>query len=342
MAPLYRLDHIRHHYNGHTVLSIDRWTLSPGSITGLVGANGCGKSTLLKILGFVERPAAGEILFNSRRTTPLDDAARRHIALLPQESYLLKRTVYANVAYGLRIRKDRPQERERVEQALEWVGLPADTFARRPWFALSGGEARRVALAARLILHPQVLLLDEPTTSVDGASAQRMKAAALYAHRQWGTSLIIASHDLPWLHEICDDVIHIFAGRILGVGLQTLLFGPWLELEAGRVAMPLTDLQRFVALRPADQAGAAVAAIDPRRLTLLPSDQAPSEAKEIMEGIVTSLTLDKRAGGIDASVTVGHTEFRVHLPAEHPALAGLAPGRPARIAYAPDEVRWYS
>jgi tungstate transport system ATP-binding protein len=342
MAPLYRLDRIRHQYNGHTVLDIDGWTLSAGSITGLVGANGCGKSTLLKLLGFVERPAQGEILFNGRRTAPLDDAARRTVVLLPQESHLLKRTVYANVAYGLRVRQDRHQERERVAQALEWVGLPADAFARRPWFALSGGEARRVALAARLVLRPQVLLLDEPTTSVDGASAQRMKAAALHAHRQWGTSLIIASHDLAWLHEICDDVIHLFAGRILGVGLQTLLFGPWLELGSGRVAMALADGQRFVALRPPDQADAAVAAIDPRRLTLLCSDQAPSQAKAVMEGILSSLTLDPRAGGINASVSVGHTEFRVHLPADHPALAGLAPGRAARIAYAPEDVRWYS
>jgi tungstate transport system ATP-binding protein len=342
MDPLYQLDRLRHHYNGHTVLAIDGWTLPAGRITGLVGANGCGKSTLLKLLGFIERPAEGEILFNGRRTTSRDEAARRTVVLLPQESHLLKRTVFANVAYGLRVRQDRDQERARVAQALEWVGLPSGAFARRPWFALSGGEARRVALAARLALRPQVLLLDEPTTSVDGASAQRMKAAALYAHRQWGTSLIIASHDLPWLQEICDDVIHIFAGRILGTGLQSLLYGPWQALGADRVAMALTDGQQFVALRPSDPAEATVAAIDPRRLTLLAADQAPSEVKAVMEGILTGLTLDQRAGGINASVRVGHTEFRVHLPADHPALVGLAPGRPARIAYAPDDVRWYA
>jgi len=342
MAPLYRLERLRHHYDGHTVLAIDDWTLAAGSITGLVGANGCGKSTLLKLLGFVERPAEGEILFNGRRTVLRDEAPRRTVVLLPQENHLLKRTVFANVAYGLRVRKDRHQERARVAQALEWVGLPADTFARRPWFALSGGEARRVALAARLVLRPQVLLLDEPTTSVDGASAQRMKAAALHAHRQWGTSLIIASHDLSWLQEICDDVIHLFAGRILGTGLQTLLYGPWQALGADRVAMALGDGQQFVALRQADPAPAAVAAIDPRRLTLLAADQAPSAAQAVMEGILTSLILDQRAGGIHASARVGHTEFRVQLPADHPALAGLVPGRPARIAYAPDDVRWYA
>ncbi len=339
---LYQLKHVTHHYNGRPVLSIEHWTLLPGSITGLVGANGCGKSTLLKLLGFVERPTAGEIFFDGRRTMPLDNAARRNVVLLPQESHLLKRTVYANVAYGLRVRKQVDQESARVAQALEWVGLPPDTFARRPWFALSGGEARRVALAARLVLRPQVLLLDEPTTSVDGASAQRMKEAALYAHRQWGTSLIIASHDLSWLHEICDEVLHLYAGRILGAGPQTLLFGPWQKFDEGRVAMPLTETQRFIASRPRTGEKSAVAAIGPARLRLLQTGEVLPEANELLEGIVTRLALDKRSGGIHIAVFVGHVEFGVHLSANHPALTGLTPGCRARIAYAPGDVRWYA
>jgi tungstate transport system ATP-binding protein len=340
--PLYQLDHIRHHYNGRPVLAIDHWRLSSGTITGLIGANGSGKSTLLKLLGFVEPPSGGEIRFNDRRTPPMDAAARRHVVLLPQESHLLKRTVYGNVVYGLRIRRDRRQERERVHQALEWVGLSADAFAQRPWFALSGGEARRVALAARLVLQPQVLLLDEPTTSVDGASAQRMKEAALHAHRQWGTSLVIASHDLPWLQDICDAVVHLFDGRILGAGLQTLLFGPWQAKDQGYVEMPLTDSQRFVAARSATQAAATVAAIDPAHLLLHPAGERLPEGRHFIEGVLVSLTLDKRTSGITAAVTIGHTEFKVFLPADHPTAAGLAPGRAVRIAYAPADVQWYS
>ncbi len=338
---LYRLNRIIQRYDHRTVLSIDGLELAQGSITGLVGANGSGKTTLLKLLGFVERPAQGEILFDERPVPPLDPAARRSIALLPQESHLLKRTVYANVAYGLRVRNDRKEERQRVAQSLAWVGLPPENFARRPWFALSGGEARRAALAARLVLRPRVLLLDEPTTSVDGASAQLMKAAALHAHRQWGTSLVVASHDLPWLHEICTDVVHLFAGRILGRGQQTLLFGPWRQLSPGKVAMALGETQRFIALRPEKEKTALTAAIDPARLTLLQPGEAPPEGREVMEGIVTRLALDRPTGGIHVVVAVGPTEFSVPLPAGHPALAALSPGRPARIAYGPGEVRWY-
>ena len=128
---------------------------------------------------------------------------RDRVALLPQEPFLLKRTVLTNVAYGLQIRKVRANRRERVAEALG-VGR-----ARRPGvrpsarYALSGGEAQRVALAARLILRPEVLLLDEPTTSVDAFSARLIRDAVLKARADWGTTLVIASHDRQWLAEIC-------------------------------------------------------------------------------------------------------------------------------------------
>ena len=89
------------------------------------------------------------------------------------------------------------------------VGLPPDKFSRRKWFELSGGEAQRVALAARLVLRPEVLLLDEPTSSVDVASAQRMHEAVLEAKNSWKTTLVIASHDQTWLHGVCDTYVDL-------------------------------------------------------------------------------------------------------------------------------------
>jgi tungstate transport system ATP-binding protein len=187
---LYELAQIRHHYNGPPVLCIDRWSVAKNRITGLCGPNGSGKTTLLKLLGFIEPPSRGTVYFNGQKTAPYARRIRDRVSLLPQESYLLKRSVYHNVAYGLRIRKNIKDEKRRVSRALALVGLDPETFASRPWFALSGGEARRVAMAARLALRPRVLLLDEPTTSVDAASAQLMKEAAMDAHRRWGTARI--------------------------------------------------------------------------------------------------------------------------------------------------------
>ena len=244
---LYELNDIIHHYGGAPVLSVDRWQIPAKRIHGLAGPNGSGKTTLLKLLGFIERPAGGHLLFNGRSVEPFSPEVRNKVACLPQDSYLLKRSVLRNVVYGLDIRKDRRDREERARQALEWVGLPPDRFNPRPWYALSGGEARRVALAARLVLQPQVLLLDEPTASVDETSSQLMQEAILKAHRQWGTSLIIASHDLSWLQSVCDDVHYLFRGQLLGKGRPTFIFGPWSRGPNGQACKTLADGQVFKA-----------------------------------------------------------------------------------------------
>ena len=337
---LYRLDHIIHRYKERPVLSIDGWSIDEGTITGLCGPNGSGKSTLLKLLGLIERPSRGEIRFNGSKADPFARGVRDRVTLLPQDSYLLKRSVYNNVAYGLKIRKEKHDVDERVREALNLVGLAPDRFAQRPWYALSGGEARRVALAARLVLRPKVLLLDEPTTSVDAASALLMKAAALHAHRQWNTSLVISSHDVQWLQDVCTDIIYLFNGRILGRGQRTLLFGPWLRLADNRVGKKLADGQAFVAASPPADDN-SVAAVDPARLTLHLSEQEIPEGRKALKGVLTSLGLEKISGTINLSVAVGEIEFTAYLPADTHLTASHRPGKPIWVAYRPEDVKWY-
>jgi len=345
MTNLYQLENITHAYAGRPVLSIERLGLRAGVILGLSGPNGSGKSTLLKLLGFVERPAGGTIRFNGHPATLFDDRVRGKVALLPQTSYLLRRSVHRNVAYGLRIGKDRGKDRgeqsERIQQALSIVGLPPDLFAQRPWFALSGGEARRVALAARLVLQPEVLLLDEPTTSVDAASAQLIKAAALHAHRQWGTSLIIASHDQQWLQDICHDTIHMFRGKILGRGSKTMLFGPWRRRADGFFFTPVAGDQVFLVSTGPPDLESAVAVIDARHISLHASaDRVPKQMARL-KGTVVSLGLEKSSGKISVCLSVGGSHFTTCLPRADLSDGSLIPGSIAWLAYSPDEVRWY-
>lgn len=339
--PLYQLDNLTHRYGGQVVLTIDRLTLSAGAILGLCGPNGSGKSTLLKLLGFLERPAGGTIQFEGRPAAPFDERVRVGVALLPQASYLLRRSVYNNVAYGLRIRKDRRDETARVHHALATVGLAPQRFAQRPWFALSGGEARRVALAARLVLQPRVLLLDEPTTSVDSASAQLIKEAALQAHRAWGTSLIIAGHDQHWLAEICHDTLDLFRGRLLGRGKRTLLFGPWHDEADGLTAMPLDDNQRFLAAGRPKNAPAAVAAIDARHLGLYLAPHLAAAHQCLLEGTVIALGLEKASQQVSVCLAVGQTRLTAFIPREALADGQFIPGSRAWIAYSPQQVQWY-
>ncbi|MBI5518644.1 MAG: ABC transporter ATP-binding protein [Desulfovibrio sp.] len=218
-GPLYRLAGIEAAYgDGRSVLHVPHLEIPRGSILGLAGHNGSGKSTLLKLLGFLLEPSAGSLEFDGRA---VDAQAwrnahllRRGAVLLGQDTCLLSRSVAANVAYGCKLRGLSPT-REDIAAALASVGLEAKEYAGRPWRQLSGGEARRVALAARLILKPLALLLDEPTAGLDRESTGHVKAAALAARSGHGTTLVIASHDLDWLSNCADTVLTLEEGRIV-------------------------------------------------------------------------------------------------------------------------------
>lgn len=212
-APLYSLRQVRQEYHGRLVLDLDELEVPERFILGLVGHNGSGKSTLLRILAFLEDPVSGSLLYDGRPAGTRDAGLRREVTLLPQEPYLLKRSVLGNVAYGLRLRGERNPAQ--AEAALDMVGLAPEKFGHRSWRDLSGGETQRVALAARLALRPRVLLLDEPTNNLDRESADRIKQAVLAARDAWGTTLVLVSHDLPWLAAVTDRTRTMADGRML-------------------------------------------------------------------------------------------------------------------------------
>ncbi|MGE4293613.1 MAG: energy-coupling factor ABC transporter ATP-binding protein [Desulfovibrio sp.] len=218
-TPLYLLEGVRRLYGDRVALDVPHLAVPEGVILGVAGHNGSGKSTLLRILAFLEASDAGSVHFRGRLASPSSPNIRRTVALLTQEPYLLLRSVDANVGYGLKVRGGlrSAEMRARVHEALEMVGLDPGSFARRSWRELSGGEAQRVALAARLVLRPQVLLLDEPTSSLDPENAERILAAAMLARSDWGASLVIVSHDRGWLESVSDGVVRVERGRIVAI-----------------------------------------------------------------------------------------------------------------------------
>ena len=212
--PIYSLEGVRQEYGGRTVLDVRKLEIQPRSIIGLCGPNGSGKSTLLRILAFFENPIEGRIFYRGR---PVDSDAgqiKKEVTLLSQEPYLLKRSVWANVAYGLKIRGEKNAD-DKIRQSLEMVGLDPVKFGRRSWFELSGGEAQRVALAARLAIRPRVLLLDEPTASLDPDSAQLIQKAGLEARDFWGATLVIVSHNQIWLESVADRIYKLSYGKFV-------------------------------------------------------------------------------------------------------------------------------
>jgi tungstate transport system ATP-binding protein len=335
---LYTLRGLAHVYRGKPVLSIDRLDLPRGGIIGIIGPNGSGKSTFLRLVGFIERPTAGEVLFDGKPAGPFSPEVRNRVTLLSQEPFLLKRTVLNNIAYGLRIRKINDNLSERVGKALSYVGLDARDFSQRPSNALSGGEAQRVALAARLILKPEVLLLDEPTANVDAVSAQLIQDATLRAQRDWGTTLVIASHDWQWLYEVSDRVLHLFKGKFFGTGRETIVFGPWDSSEDGGWGKTLADGQRLRTPHPPTADAAAV--IADMRLLNGDAPSAPDSASCTLFGTITRLALEKASSDVRVSILVAGLPFTVVLPQSQIQDQALYPGCRVSLVYNWPDVRW--
>ncbi|MBW2621314.1 MAG: ATP-binding cassette domain-containing protein [Deltaproteobacteria bacterium] len=336
--PIYKLENLIHRYTGKTALLIESLTIDEGSIIGVAGPNGSGKSTLLKILAFLLAPTEGEVYFKGELADLADRRNRLEATLLLQDPYLLKRSVFENVAYGLRLRREKIKLKERVYEALEYVGLAPDDFAERTWRQLSGGEAQRVALASRLALKPKVLLLDEPLVSVDAASAERIKQASVKARSDWGTSLVIVSHDSVWLNETADRVLNLFEGRVLGSGTWNLIPGPWQGDDRGTWVRRLEDGQEIFAIPP--RTDKRVATLDPSSISVSIEGESPGSSVNRLRGMVSEITLEKKSGHVLVKAEIGGQFFVVRVTKQEVRDLSLYPGELVWYGFEPTAVQW--
>ncbi len=337
-SPAYQLSGLVHQYGPKTALLLDELNIDRGSIVGLAGPNGSGKSTLLRILALLERPTQGRVVFLGQEADFESARQRREVTLLLQDPYLLKRTVLENVAYGLRVRGDTNGLEKRVEEALEWVGLVPGDFMGRSHGALSGGEAQRVALAARLILRPRVLLLDEPTASVDTSSARLIREAALRARRERGCTLVVASHDQTWLEEVADQTFHLHAGRVAGAGPINLIRGPWQEQENGSALRELDPDNRIVS--PGFIKQNSTAMLDPGEVSLHSRPPQNSPGFNLLFGKIISLNLTDHGSLVRAGISVAGLVFTACLDLEAFSRLGLNPGDPVWLTFEAQALKW--
>ena len=209
MKLAYQLRNIEYAYGKNFSLNLDELDIPAGQIFGITGPNGSGKTTLLKLLSFLTLPHAGEIKYFDIKSTPKKLAKlRRETTMLFQDVFLLQRTVFQNIAYGLQLRKDTNDIKVRVDQALTQVGLDPVKFSQRHFNELSGGEAKRVALASRIILRPKVLLLDEPMMNIDKKSWQQI-VKVLQNLVEQGMTIIISAHDQQSLRDLAETVFDL-------------------------------------------------------------------------------------------------------------------------------------
>ena len=334
---IYEVKKIKHYYNDKKVLDIDKFLISQGSIIGLVGPNGSGKSTLLKLLGFIQAPTFGEIKFKGKIEKPFSNSIRFKTTLVTQEPYLMKRSVGQNIAYGLKLKKEIKNLKDRIIKALFMVGLE-DEFIKRKWYELSVGEAQRVALAARLILKPKVLLLDEPTANVDANSINLIKTASLKAKKEWGTTLVIASHDFKWLYSICDNIFHLIKGKLFESAYNNLFFGPWQKRKDGYWQKILPEKEELIVSRPPKKD--SIALISPESITISKQKYLNKASQISLHGIISSMILDNRSNKILITVVYGNMSFTAKVSQESVQDNNFQPGKNVFIYYNIDSVIW--
>jgi peptide/nickel transport system ATP-binding protein len=196
-----------------------------GEIVALVGESGCGKTTLARTLLGLERPSAGQVLYEGK---PLRydarslKAYRRAVQLVLQDptgSLNPRHTVYEAVAEGLRVHRYAGDEQAKVADALSRVGLrpPERYFLRYP-HELSGGQRQRVVIAGALVLDPQILVADEPVSSLDASVRGEILELLLALRADLGLSVLVVTHDLGLAWNIADRIAVMYLGRIVESG----------------------------------------------------------------------------------------------------------------------------
>ncbi|GGY02353.1 methionine import ATP-binding protein MetN 2 [Paludibacterium paludis] len=219
--------HLEKHYrvDGRSVRALDDINLSiaEGEVFGIIGRSGAGKSTLIRCLNLLERPDTGRVALDGVDLTTLDaralQHARRRIGMVFQHFNLLtSRTVAGNIRFPLELagELDKAAMDARVNELIELVGLSGfgDSYPSQ----LSGGQKQRVGIARALASHPAVLLCDEATSALDPETTDAILALLLDINRRLKLTIVLITHEMRVIRNLCDRVAVIEGGRIVESG----------------------------------------------------------------------------------------------------------------------------
>lgn len=198
-------------------------TINSGELVSLLGPSGSGKSTLLKLIAGIESPEKGEILFEGKSILQIPPNKRGAIFMF-QKAYLFPfLNVAENIGFGLKVQRSSSQTiRTEVAKMLDLIGLPG--IEKRKPVNLSGGEQQRVALARALILKPQLMLLDEPLSSLDTTIRLDLQEAIRTIQRKMGITTILVTHNLNEAMGMSDRMALLLNGRIAAINEPMKLF----------------------------------------------------------------------------------------------------------------------
>ena len=197
-------------------------TINDGDIFGVIGLSGAGKSTLVRCINFLEKPTAGTVTVDGQELGSLSKKqlleARRSMGMIFQQFNLLQqRTALQNICFPLEIAGTSKADAEkRAKELLEIVGL-SDRAGNYP-SQLSGGQQQRVAIARALATSPKILLCDEATSALDPTTTRSILALLKEINRTLGITIIVITHEMAVIEEICQRVAIIDSSRIAEVG----------------------------------------------------------------------------------------------------------------------------
>ena len=298
-------------------LSLD---VREGELLTLLGPSGCGKTTALRLIAGFETPDSGRVIFREQDVTG-QPAQRRGFGMVFQNYALFPHlTVFENVAFGLRARReDKSNIESVVGDALGLVNLAG--FDERPVQELSGGQQQRIALARALAIQPPLLLLDEPLSNLDAALRERTRQELRQLLERLGITAIFVTHDQEEAFDLADRIAVLDQGRLQQLGTATELYERPASLF---VATFLGRASRFRA-RIEEREGEAVAVLDSGATWTIrgrPDDSEP-RALIVVRPDELELTGEAEAGEVEASAAGGrvvdsryrgsNTSYRVEL-----------------------------
>ena len=300
--------------NGGQVVALDGVNLhvERGSIHGIVGRSGAGKSTLIRCLTALEKPTDGHIVVDGRDLSALAGAdlraARRRIGMVFQAANLLDaRTAAENIGYPLKLAGvPKAKRNQRVDELLELVGLSGRGSSYPS--QLSGGQRQRVGIARALADEPAVLLCDEPTSALDTESTAQILALLRRVRDVAGVTVVIITHEMAVVREICDSVTLLGHGQVLQTGsLEEVVADPATPLARELVPMPVVDTADV----PAD-AGSGVVLLD---VVFTSHPGVPTGATVLH--LASSMGADVTAGTFESLGSVQVGRLALTVPAYH-------------------------
>jgi molybdopterin-binding protein len=222
-GPVLRIRGLRHEAGGRTILDIPEFEVPANAMLAVLGPNGAGKSTLMRILAGLQRPTAGTLEFAGRNGGAAVDALRLRSGFVFQAPYMWTGTVRRNLELGLRFHDVVDDRRdERIGSIAAQLGL--GPLLDRSAAELSGGEVQRVALARALVLDPEVLFLDEPSSNLDAEAHAALREDLDRVARDRAGAIVLATHERPDAFYLADEIAVLRSGRLVQRGTPSELF----------------------------------------------------------------------------------------------------------------------